>query len=608
MPLVESCTSISKSFGSRLLFENISLGISEGERLGLIGPNGAGKSTLLKILARQLEPDSGTVSMRRNTRVGYVPQQAEFPRSQTAAEVIEEAIEEAIADANAEHLDDLERSTRINQTLGRAGFTDGSVRTESLSGGWLRRLAIARELALQPDLLFLDEPTNHLDLEGILWLEKLLSTAPFASVVVSHDRYFLDNVVNDMAEIDRVYPEGIFRVEGGYSHFLEKKEAFLLAQSSRQESLVNTVRREVEWLRRGAKARTGKSKARIDQAGRLMRELSDLETRSVKGVAQIDFTATDRRTKRLISVENVSKELGGRTLFRDLSFTLRPGTRLGLLGPNGAGKTTLLRLLSGELEPDAGTGVGVIERAPLLRIVYFDQAREQLDRTQTLRQGLGGQGDHVIFQDRPIHVAGWAKRFLFDSGQLERPIASLSGGEQARVLIARLMLQPADLLLMDEPTNDLDIPTLEVLEDSLTEFPGALVLVTHDRYLLDRVSTAVMGIDGQGGAQMFADYWQWEQAQFTQKQPKPGKQAAVPKAVAAGKKKLSYMEAREWEQMEVRILEAETELEAIRAEMQLPEVVSDGPRLHACYDKLQPAEDVVQALYARWAELEGKQA
>jgi ATP-binding cassette subfamily F protein uup len=336
-----------------------------------------------------------------------------------------------------------------------------------------------------------------------------------------------------------------------------------------------------------------------------MRELSDLETRSVKGVAQIDFTATDRRTKRLISVEKVSKELGGRTLFRDLSFTLTPGTRLGLLGTNGAGKTTLLRMLSGELAPDAGS----IESAPLLRIVYFDQAREQLDRAQTLRQGLGAQGDHVIFQDRPVHVAGWAKRFLFDSGQLERPIASLSGGEQARVLIARLMLQPADLLLMDEPTNDLDIPTLEVLEDSLTEFPGALVLVTHDRYLLDRVSTAVMGLDGQGGAQMFADYWQWEQAQFTQKPPKPEKPAAVPKPVpGAGKKRLSYLEAREWEQMEERILEAETELEAIRSEMQSPEVVSDGPRLHACYEKLEPAEAAVQALYARWAELEAKQA
>jgi ATP-binding cassette subfamily F protein uup len=599
MALLESCTSLSKSFGSRLLFENISLGISEGERLGLIGPNGAGKSTLLRILSGQLEPDSGSISMRRNTRIGYVPQQAFFPGGRTAADIVGEAI------AN-ERLDDSERAARINITLGRAGFTDGSVRTESLSGGWMRRLAIARELALQPDLLFLDEPTNHLDREGILWLEKLLATAPFASVIVSHDRYFLDNVVNDMAEIDRVYPEGILRVEGGYSHFLETKEAFLLAQSSRQESLANVVRREVEWLRRGPKARTGKSRARIDEAGRLMRELSDLESRSVKGVAQIDFTATDRRTKRLVSVENVAKELGGRALFGDLSFTLTPGARLGLLGRNGVGKTTLLRLLAGEIQPDAGR----IERAAALRIVYFDQARERLDPTQTLRQGLGAHGDTVIFRDRPIHVAGWAKRFLFDGGQLDRPIASLSGGEQARVLIARLMLQPADLLLLDEPTNDLDIPTLEVLEDSLTDFPGALVLVTHDRYLLDRVATGVLGLDGQGGAQLYADYWQWEEAGQGRALPKPEKRDAPPRAASASapaRKKLSYLEAREWEGMETLILEAERELEAIQAEMHSPEVVSDGPRLRVCYDQLQSAEARVQALYARWAELEDKQ-
>ncbi len=600
MPLLESCTAISKSFGSRQLFTGISLGISEGERLGLIGPNGAGKSTLLKILAGQIEPDSGSVSIRRNTRVGYVPQQAEFAAGQTVSEVIAEAIQEA-------HLDEMERASRINQTLGRAGFMDGALRTEALSGGWRRRLAIARELARDPDLLFLDEPTNHLDIEGILWLEKLLTGAAFASVVVSHDRYFLDNVVNDMAEIDRVYPEGIFRVEGGYSRFLERKQEFLLAQSSHQEALANKVRREVEWLRRGPKARTGKSKARIDEAGRLIRELGDLETRSVKGVSQIDFTATERRTKRLVSVEHVAKAMGGRTLFSDLNIVLTPGTRLGLLGLNGTGKSTLLRILSGELEPDSG----VVARADQLRMVYFDQAREQLDLTQTLRQGLGAHGDTVIFQDRPIHVAGWAKRFLFDSGQLDRPLASLSGGEQGRVLLARLMLQPADLLLMDEPTNDLDIPTLEVLEDSLTEFPGALVLVTHDRYLLDRVSTAVLGLDGKGTSQLYADYWQWEQAQLAPK-PKAEKPAAGPApakaAAGAGKKRLSYLEAREWEQIEARILEAEQEVESIRAEMQSPEVVSDGLRLHACYQRMQEAEVRVAALYDRWAELEAKQA
>jgi ATP-binding cassette subfamily F protein uup len=595
MALLESCSSLSKSFGSRTLFENISLGISEGERLGLIGRNGSGKSTLLRILSGQLDSDSGEISMRRNTRVGYVPQETVFPEGRTAAEIVAAAIA-------GESLDESERAARINVALGRAGFADGAARVESLSGGWRRRLAIARELAAQPDLLFLDEPTNHLDIEGILWLERLLTTASFASVVVSHDRYFLDNVVNGMAELDRAYPDGIFRVAGGYSRFLEKKEEFLTARTSRQESLANKVRRELEWLRRGPKARTGKSRARIGQAGRLIRELSDLESRGPQGVAQIDFTATDRRAKRLISVESVSKTLGGRALFGDLSFALSPGARLGLVGLNGTGKTTLLRMLAGELDPDSGR----IERAAALRTVYFDQAREHLDPAQTLREGLGAHGETVVFRDRPIHVAGWAKRFLFDSGQLDRPISSLSGGEQARVLIARLMLEPADALLLDEPANDLDIPTLEVLEESLADFPGALVMVTHDRYLLDRISTAVLGLDGQGGARIYADYWQWEQAQLTLKQPRPEKPAAPAKAApaAAAKKKLSYLEQREWEQMEARILEAEAEAAAIREEMQSPQAVSDGPRLAACYEKLQASEARIEALYARWAELE----
>lgn len=597
MPLLASCTGLTKSYGSRLLFENISLGISEGERLGLIGANGSGKSTLLRILAGKLEPDGGSISLRRNTRIGYVPQQPEFPEDQTAYEVIAEAIRD-------EHLGELERAALVNQTLGRAGFTDGSVRTTALSGGWRRRLSIARELAANPDLLFLDEPTNHLDLEGILWLERLLASAQFAVVVVSHDRYFLDNVVNDVAELGRIWPDGLFRVEGSYSEFLEKKAQLLISQSNRQEALANKVRREVEWLRRGPKARTGKSRARIDEAGRLIKELSDLETRSVQRTTTIDFSATDRRTKRLLTVENVSKELGGRTLFRDLSFTLTPGMRLGLLGPNGSGKTTLLRMLSGELAPDSGT----VTRADALRVVYFDQAREQLDRSSTLREGLGAHGDHVIYRDRPIHVAGWAKRFLFDSGQLDRPVGSLSGGEQARVLLARLMLQPADLLLMDEPTNDLDIPTLEVLEDSLTEFPGALVLVTHDRFLLDRVSTIVLGVDGNGGAQMFADYWQWEQAR-AEARPKPAKEVGETKPISpqpATKKKLSYLESREMEGMEERILAAEQELEALRARMQAPDVVSDGVKLQETYQRMQAAEVKVDELYARWAELEAK--
>jgi ATP-binding cassette subfamily F protein uup len=598
MALLASCSNISKSFSSRTLFSGISLTISEGDRIGLIGANGSGKSTLLKILSGHETPDSGEVSLRRNLRIGYMEQTAELSEDQTAQQIVEAAI-------TGEHLDEAERAARVNQALGRAGFATGDALAGSLSGGWKRRLTLARELALEPDILFLDEPTNHLDLESILWLEKLIGSSSFASVIVSHDRYFLDNAATAIVEIGRVYPGGTFRAEGGYGAFLEKKEQFLLAQQSRQESLANKVRREVEWLRRGPKARTGKSRARIDEAGRLMGELSDLETRSASGVTRIDFTATGRRTKRLIAAENVGKTMGGRELFRGVNFALPPGARLGLVGRNGTGKTTLLKILRGELMPDSGS----VERAESLRIVYFDQAREQLDLTQTLREGLGAQGDSVMFQDRPMHVAGWAKRFLFDSGQLGRPLSSFSGGERARVLIARLMLEPADLLLLDEPANDLDIPTLEVLEDSLLEFPGAMVMVTHDRYLLDRVSTAVLGLDGQGGGEIFADYWQYQEAQAAQLQAQEKKSTPRSAPVSApppAKKKLSYLEAREFENMEAVILEAEAALEAARVELQSPEVTSDGARLNAAYARLQSCEARVGELYARWAELEAK--
>src|SRR5579863_8595090 len=303
-----------KSFGAAPLFASINIHISEGERLGLIGPNGSGKSTLLKIMAGLLEADTGTRTVRKLTRIGFVPQEPEFAPGTTACRVL--------ADALPPHgLDDAQRAAAVNVTLGKAGFTDGDAAVDSLSGGWKRRLSIARELIRNPDLLLLDEPTNHLDLEGILWLEKLLRAAPFAAVVVSHDRYFLENAVNGVAEINGVYPDGLFRAAGDYADFLEKREAFLEAQSGQQAALANKVRREVEWLRRGPKARTGKSRARIDAAHELMDELADVTARNSRATTRIDFTASGRATRKLIHTEGISMSLGGRRLFRDLSFS-----------------------------------------------------------------------------------------------------------------------------------------------------------------------------------------------------------------------------------------------------------------------------------------------
>ena len=463
MALILSCQTVSKSHGARLLFEGISMGISDGERVGLIGPNGAGKSTFLKLLLGQEAPDSGTLSFRKLARLSYVPQDPVFPSGKTVGEVLRDALVSL-------PLDEAQKEGRLAVILGRMKFADADAAVETLSGGWTKRLAIACGLVVEPDLLLLDEPTNHLDLEGILWLEDTLRSAPFATLLVSHDRYLLENSVSRMLELSRLYPEGLLTVEGSYSQFLEKKADFLSAQEQLQQTLANRARRELEWLRRGAKARTRKSQARIDAAGRLMASLEEVRARNVQQTAVVDFTSSNRKTKRLLTLDNVSKRVGEQTLFQDLSITLSPGAKLGLLGQNGSGKTTLLKLLNGELAPDTGR----IERADGLRIVTFDQNRRQLIPEETLRRSLAPLGDSVIYRDRSLHVHSWARRFLFSNEQLDLPVSRLSGGEQARVMIARMMLEPADVLLLDEPTNDLDIPTLEVLEESLVGFSGRI--------------------------------------------------------------------------------------------------------------------------------------
>ena len=629
MPPILNAQSVTKQFGATPLFKDISITVEDGDRIGLIGPNGAGKSTLLAVLAGQVEPDSGEVAVRKRARAAYVPQDSRFGAGLTIRQVLEKALARA-------HVNESEREGRLRELTGRAGFADLDAEAASLSGGWRKRLAVTEAMVIEPEVMLLDEPTNHLDLAGIEWLEELLRTSPFAAVTVSHDRYFLESTSSQIVELNRIFADGLFRVKGTFSRFLEEKQAYLESQTKQQESLRNQVKTEIEWLRRGPKARTTKSKARIDSANEMIGQLKAIDARTVVNSAGIDFEASMRKTKRLVEFENVAldvpgnepgdvpgsaggKEIG-RRLFSGLNFVLTAGMKVGLVGPNGSGKTTLLRLLRGELEPAEGT----IKRADALRLVYFSQMRE-LDESLTLRRALAPEGDGLNYQGRTVHVASWAARFLFTGEQLNQPVRNLSGGERARVLIAKLMLEPADVLLLDEPTNDLDIPTLEILEENLLDFPGALVLVTHDRYLLNRVSSTVLGLDGRGHTGRFADYAQWEDWLEEQDEAQRGvgdsqkgvrradgstvgQQTGANSTSSAGsiKKKLSYLEAREFAGIEERVEASDARLAEARDRIEHPDVATNAPALQEALAELDLAQHENDGLYARWAELTEK--
>lgn len=574
--------SLSKSYGIQDLFRNLSFTIHQGDRIGLIGPNGSGKSTLLKIMMGLEKEDEGSISRKQSLRVGYASQAPEFP-----SESLEDVLVQEVKKISHE-----EALTRARILLGKAQFTDFSQIASNLSGGWKKRLDIARALMQEPDLLLLDEPTNHLDLEGILWLEKFLSREKTAFVIVSHDRYFLDNVSEKVIEINKCYPEGLFISEGNLSTFMERKEAFLEGQANHQRGLASVVRDEIAWLRKSPKARTTKSQSRVQNAHRLMEELSEVKQRNKTVKITIDFSASERETRKLLAAKNLTKSLSGRQLFKGVDITLSPGTRLGIVGKNGTGKTTLLKLLAGMVPVDMGT----IKYADDLKLVYFDQHRDHIPSHYTLREAFSPVSDMVNYRGQNMHVHGWAKKFLFSKERLDTPVSSLSGGERARLLIAKLMLEPADILFLDEPTNDLDIPTLEVMEESLKEFAGAVVLISHDRCLMDGVCTQILGLGENNEQQFFADYSQWE--------------LACVKATAAAKevrskpasppvKKLSYKEQKELEGMEQSILSIETEIAALEGQMQ----GSDPKKSLELYNLLASAQQKHDALFERWQYL-----
>ena len=613
MAILLSCDGVTKSYGSRILFKDLSFGLFEGEHVGLIGPNGSGKTTLLKFLAGTEPADSGSCSLRKMTRLAFLPQEEDLPEGLTCREVLSGALRN-------EALEDHEQEKRFAAVFDETGFTkEGFIdeKVSALSGGWRKRLAIARELVTRPDLLLLDEPTNHLDLDGILWLEGYLKNTRSSFLLVSHDRYLLDNVATRVIELNRCYAGGCFAVDGNYSRFLEKKDEYLISQSGQEDSLSGKVRREIEWLRRGPKARTTKSGARIKEAHELIDKLDEVKTRNAQTrTVEINFSATERETLKLLAAHNIEKTLGERKLFSKLDITLAPGTRLGLLGANGTGKTTLLRVLAGELTPDQGT----VKRVEGLKSVIFDQNSFRLDKTVNLRTALAGSSDFVNHNGKSIHVTSWAKQFLFHPEQLGLRVDKLSGGEQARILIAQLMREPADILLLDEPTNSLDIPSLDVLEESLLEFPGAIVLVTHDRYLLDRVSNVILALDGKGGGKFLADCSQWEEFQKASakqtaaslrnkkaaKPPAGSKRNAPPAKEIKKDKPITFPELRELAQIEEKIAKEEIEVELKQKGLEDPSRASD-PRKFAEYCReLHALQEHINKLYVRWQELEIK--
>lgn len=575
--------SVSKAHGTTVLFKNITFSIGPGDRIGMIGPNGGGKSSLIKIVAGIEEPDSGSIVKKQNLRVGYSSQSPQFPSLQIEQFLIKQI-----------QIPESEARTKANILLGKAGFTDFTEDASKLSGGWKKRLDILRALMNDPDILLLDEPTNHLDLHGILWLETFLKKLTIPYLVVSHDRYFLENVTNKMIEINSCYPEGLIQFAGNMSAFMSQKEAFLQAQEKKERSLTQKVRGEIDWLRTSPKARTTKSQARIQQAYSLIDELSDTKQRNKTQKADISFTASERQTTKLLVAKNISKTLSGRELFHHIDLTLTPETRLGIVGKNGTGKTTLLKILAGMTPPDTGT----IKYADQLKIVYFDQQREHLPDHLTLKEAFNPHGDMVDYRGQKIHVHGWAKRFLFSPDRLNLPIRYLSGGEKARVIIAKFMLEPADLLFLDEPTNDLDIPTLEVIEESLLSFSGAIVLISHDRCMMDRICTQILGLGENNEHQFFADYEQWEKSCLNaDKKEKPKNPLPLPISSPKEKNKLSYKEKVELENMENLILETEEKIELLQEKLKEPENALE------LYHLLAEAHKNLDSYYRRWQEL-----
>ena len=626
---------LEKSFGPRMILRDATFAIGENEKVGLIGANGSGKSTLLQILAGLVDRDGGSIMLKRRATIGYLPQEPILDGSLTAADVIEDGLREirqAMDEFNglsallAENPPEMEKllarqgelagwiehhggwntDHRVAEIMTHLNLTDPGQRISEMSGGTRRRVALARLLLEAPDLLLLDEPTNHLDADTVQWLQEFLQGYPGALLLITHDRYFLDQVAMRMLELEN---GELAAYAGGYSSYLEQKGEQLQQQAGTRARLLNLLRVETAWIRRGAKARTTKQKARIDR----YQQLQDGIASSVRpaGAAAVAFSTDAGFGGTVLDLSGVSKSYGENLLVGGLTFGLKRGDRIGIIGPNGCGKTTLIRMILGEEQPDAGS----VTLGKKTQVAWFDQNREQLDPDQTVYDFFG-EGDYVQVNGAKRHKIGYLEEFLFVPSDRVRRISTLSGGEKSRLLLARLMLLGANLLILDEPTNDLDIPTMQLLDETLATFPGCVLLVAHDRFFLDKVATGILAFEGKGSVVLHeGNYTEYRERKDAERTAATACAAAARSSAAVSsaetqpkaKRGLNFNERKELEQLERDIERLEGEKGGLEAKLADPLSHGGSPasvaEIAAAYGRL---DEELSAAYVRWEELETK--
>jgi ATP-binding cassette subfamily F protein uup len=610
----------------RVILNRASLSVAEHDRLGLVGRNGSGKTTFLRILTGELAPDSGNVTRQRGLVVGYLPQEFTLDPSlnvqeniRSGAKHILDLIEEfenlagdsprhAVLEEQIAHFDGWNLDHRITLALAHLNCPAADRDIQSLSGGEKRRVALARAIVAQPDLLILDEPTNHLDTESIEWIVEYLSQYPGALLVVTHDRHFLDQIATGIIELRN----GVFeRYDGNYTDYLGARAEKLLSEELVEHKRQMFLRREMDWVRRQPKARTTKSKSRLDQ----FFEVAEQGPPPEESDMDLVIPPAPQLGNRVVDLCGVGMELGGRWLFQNIDLTFAGGTRIGITGRNGLGKTTLLRILIGQLAPT----LGEVRTGQLTQFNYIDQGRLQLNEDRTVLEEISDGSEWVKWGDSKLSLRAYLKRFLFTDDRIVTPVKYLSGGERSRLLLARILKQGGNFLILDEPTNDLDLPSLRVLEEALLAFTGCVLVVSHDRYFLNRICTGILAFEGEGRVEYsIGNYDYYLEKKKRLSQPRGGNRAAdnytakdkagasAPPAGNTGKKrKLSFKEQRELEGIEAVIQQAEAEVARIEALFASPDFHREyGARTNELTAQLEEEKQRVIRLYARWEELE----